>query len=51
MEYSMNSFFKYTQENMGLSYMTQPDQNRASHYWEPSFIEEYVSRILNGSFK
>ncbi len=51
MEYSMNSFFKYTQENMGLDYMTQPDQNRAAHYWEPSFIEEYVSRILNGSFK
>lgn len=51
MEYSMSSFFKYTQERMGLTYNTQPDQNHAAHYWEPAFVQEYVSRILNGTFK
>ena len=51
MEYSMSSFFRYTQERMGLTYNTQPDQNHAAHYWEPAFVQEYLSRILNGTFK
>lgn len=51
LEYSMSSYYKYTLENMGLSYVTQPDQNRAAHYWEPAFIQEYVERLLNGTFK
>ena len=51
MEYSMSAFFRYTQEKMGRSYVTQPDQNRAAHYWEPRFIEEYIAKILNGNFK
>lgn len=51
MEYSMQSFFKYWEENMGQSFATLPDQNRAAHYWEPRFVEEYIQRILNGNFK
>lgn len=50
-EYSMQSYFRYWLENMGQSCVTQPDQNRAAHYWEPRFVEEYVLRILNGDFK
>lgn len=51
LEYSMTSWFKYWFEHMGESYVTQPDQNHAAHYWEPRFVEEYVQRILNGSFQ
>ena len=50
-EYSMQSYFKYWLEKMGERYTTQPDETRADHYWEPQFIQEYVSRILNGTFK
>ena len=50
-EYSMQSYYKYWFEKMGRSYTTQPDQNRSSHYWEPDFVQEYVSRILNGTFQ
>lgn len=51
MEYSMHSYFKYWEERMGQSYDTQPDQNRSAHYWEPDFVQEYIARILNGTFK
>jgi len=51
LEYSMQSFFKYWEENMGQSFATQPDQNRASHYWEPAYVEEYIRKMLNGNFK
>ena len=51
LEYSMQSYFKYWQEKMGRRYSTQPDENRSAHYWEPKFVEQYVSRILNGTFK
>ena len=50
-EYSYQSYFRYWLENMGQSYVTQPDQNHAAHYWEPRFVEEYIQRILNGDFK
>ena len=50
MEYSMQSYFKYWQQRMGQSYSIQPDENHSAHYWEPRFIQEYVSRILNGTF-
>ena len=51
MEYSMTSYFKYWEQRMGEGYKTQPDQNRSAHYWEPAFIQEYITRILNGSFE
>ena len=50
-EYSYQSYFRYWLENMGQSYVTQPDENHSAHYWEPRFVEEYVQRILNGDFK
>lgn len=50
-EYSYQSNFRYWKKHMGQSYVTQPDQNHAAHYWEPRFVEEYVERILNGDFK
>ena len=49
-EYSMKSYFKYWEEQMGQTYVTQPDQNHAAHYWEPMFVQEYITRILNGTF-
>lgn len=50
MEYSMNSWFKYYIDKMGEYYLTQPDQNRSAHFWQPNFIEEYVRRTLNEGF-
>ena len=52
LEYSMESDPKsnYYKNNMGQTYTTQPDQNRSAHYWEPEFVQEYVSRMLNGTF-
>jgi hypothetical protein len=50
-EYSMQSYYKYWLEKMGRKYTMTPDQNRSAHYWEPDYIQEYISRILNGSFK
>lgn len=49
-EYSYQSYFKYWQEKMGRDYATQPDENHSAHYWEPDYVQEYVSRILNGTF-
>ena len=51
MEYSMLSYFRYWREKMGRTYVTQPDKNRSAHYWEPAYVQEYVSRMLNGDFK
>ncbi|MCR4994650.1 MAG: YjbH domain-containing protein [Bacteroidales bacterium] len=51
MEYSMQSNSRYWIEDMGQSFVTQPDQNHAAHYWEPRFVEDYVSRILNNDFQ
>lgn len=51
LEYSMQSYFRYWEEKMGQGYTTQPDENRSAHYWESDFIQEYISRILNGTFK
>ncbi|MBR1682088.1 MAG: YjbH domain-containing protein [Bacteroidaceae bacterium] len=50
-EYSMQSFFRYWEEKMGQEYVTQPDQNRAAHHWEPAYVEEYIRKMLNGTFK
>lgn len=49
--YSYQAYYKYWEENMGHSYVTQPDQNHAAHYWEPAFVEEYIERTLNGTFQ
>ena len=53
MEYFMesNPKSKYYSQNMGDYYTTQPDDNRSAHFWEPAFIQEYVTRILNGTFQ
>ncbi len=50
-EYSMQSFFKYWEEKMGQNFVTQPDQNRAAHHWEPAFVETYIRKMLNGTIK
>ena len=51
LEYSMVAYGKYASENMGTQMTTMPDENRASHLWEPSYVEEYIERTLNGSFE
>ena len=50
-EYSMQSFFKYWEEKMGQDFVTQPDQNRAAHHWEPAFVETYIRKMLNGTIQ
>ena len=44
---------EYNKVSMGVgqSYVTQPDQNHAAHYWEPAYVQEYVQRMLNGTFQ
>ena len=51
MEYSMQSYFRYYHQNMGEYYITQPDENHAARFWQPSFVEEYVRKMLNNKFK
>lgn len=50
-EYSYVAYFKYWLERMGESYVTQPDANRSAHYWEPAFVQEYIQRMLDGTFQ
>lgn len=49
-EYSMSSYNRFWEEQMGELYDTQPDQNRSAHFWQPEYVEEYVRRMLNGTF-
>ena len=51
LEYSMVSYFEYWRKRMGEQYVTRPDQNHAAHYWEPAYVQEYIERMLNGTFK
>lgn len=50
-EYSLQAFYRFWGERLGQSYSTQPDENAAAHHWEPAFVEEYVRKMLNGTFK
>lgn len=42
MEYSMNSWGKYTDERMGETYRTRPDENRSSHFYQPEYIRYFL---------
>lgn len=42
MEYSMNSSGKYTDERMGETYRTRPDENRSSHFYQPEYIRYFL---------
>ena len=50
MEYLYDVNGRYFHERMGESYVTQPDQNHSSHYFQPAFVENYVRRTLNEGF-
>lgn len=50
-EYSMVSYFKYYDEQMGQTVEMRPDENRSAHYWQPVHVAQYTEKILNGGLK
>jgi len=51
MEYYMENNSDFAFKSMGEKPITRPDEHYSAHLWEPAFVEEYVKRILNGTFK
>lgn len=47
-EYSMISYYRYAFEKMGREYKEFPDKNFTTHYWQPTYIQQYLQRYLNG---
>jgi len=50
-EYSMVSYFKYYDEQMGKYIETRPDENRSAHYWQPVHVAQYAQKLLNKELK
>ncbi|MCR5820377.1 MAG: hypothetical protein K6F94_05465 [Bacteroidaceae bacterium] len=50
-EYYMENSGDFALKEMGQRYNYRPDDHHSAHYWEPAFVEEYIERILNGTFK
>lgn len=46
-EYSMVSYYKFDDEQMGKYIETSPDENRSAHYWQPVHVAQYTEKILN----
>lgn len=42
MGYSMESWGRYTDEKMGETYRTRPDENRSSHFFQPEYIRYFL---------
>lgn len=47
MEYSMTSWGRYTDEKMGQTYKTRPDENRSSHFFQPEYIRYFLIKEAN----
>lgn len=50
-EYSMVSWGKYADDKMGQMLETRPDENRSAHYWQAKYIQRYLQKYLDGTFK
>lgn len=47
-EYSMVSYYKYADENMGREYKTRADENRSARYFQADYIGQNLQRYLDG---
>lgn len=47
MEYSMVTWGRYTNEKMGETYKTRPDENRSSHFFQPEYIRYFLIKEAN----
>lgn len=47
MEYSMSTWGKYTNERMGETYKTRPDENRSSRFFQPEYIRYFLIKEAN----
>lgn len=47
MEYSMSTWGKYTNERMGETYKTRPDENRSSRFFQPEYIRYFLVKEAN----
>lgn len=50
-EYNMVSYYEYADGRMGYQNETRPDVNHSSHYWQASYVEQYLRKYLEGSMK
>lgn len=50
LEYSMVSYFKYYEEQMGKYVEMRPDENRSAHYWQAVHVAQYTEKTLNDNF-
>lgn len=50
-EYSIESYYKYYDQQMGKYIETRPDENRSAHYWQPVHVAQYTQKLLNGDLK
>lgn len=45
-EYNMVSYYEYADQKMGRQVETRPDVNHSAHYWQASFVEQYLKKYL-----
>lgn len=48
MQYSMVSYYKYSDEKMGSELEVRPVENRSQQYWQADYIECYLQKFLDG---
>ena len=46
MEYNMESYYEYADKKMGRQVETRPDMNHSAHYWQASYVEQYIKKYL-----
>ena len=47
-EYSMLNYYRYAFEHMGQDYKERPDKSFTTHYWQAAYLQQYITRFLNG---
>ncbi|WP_455668826.1 hypothetical protein [Phocaeicola sp.] len=47
MEYSMTTWGKYADRNMGKTYKTRPDENRSNRFFQPDYIRYFLIKESN----
>lgn len=50
-EYSMISYYRYTWERMGRDYKEYPDKSFTTHYWQATYLQQYLQRYLDGQIQ
>ena len=50
-EYSMVSYYKYAEENMGREYATRADENRSARYFQAEYIRQNLQKYLAGEVR